>query len=214
MSLSSEHRTCLCTYLGVSLSFVMFVCTSCNLQRGVKAPAVTRRAGSKHRLQCAEGGKVPSLTHQISTAAVSVHSLQAFIEAVDWEKLQQVREDARLQEEQEHQEEAKEFHAEFGSDEEIYSQAKQAAAEYLSELGVEEEEEDQEEDEDEGDENEAAREPTEEEWDDAPGMLSVEAVLSAVYIRILTSLTTGQCQIQYPHSLYCFLPADCICQQS
>lgn len=142
-----------------------------------------------------------------------MHSLQAFIEAVDWEKLQQVREDARVQEEQEHQEEAKEFHAEFGSDEEIYSQAKKAAAEYLSELGVEDEEEEGAEEEDGEDEYEGAREPTEEEWDDAPGIPFVNTVLSAVYIRVSTSSTIRATQMQCYHSCYSFLLRDCIGQQ-
>ena len=100
-----------------------------------------------------------------------VHLLQEFVENIDLKELQQIREDARIQEEQELHQEAEEFHTEFGSEEEIYSKAKDAAAEYLADLGVEDEEEDDEEEDDEDEEPE--REPSEEEWDDTPGMSSL-----------------------------------------
>lgn len=100
-----------------------------------------------------------------------VHLLQEFVESIDLKELQQVREDARIQEEQELRQEAEEFHTEFGSEEEIYSKAREAASDYLAELGVEDEEEE---------DTEPDREPTEEEWDDAPGMVLLWKLYSAV----------------------------------
>ena len=89
-----------------------------------------------------------------------MHLLQEFVENIDLKELQKLREDASVQEEQETRQEAEEFHKEFGSEEEIYSEAQEAAAAYLAELGVEDEEEDE----------EPEREPTEEDWNDTPGM--------------------------------------------
>ena len=103
------------------------------------------------------------------TAAIPVHLLQEFIENIGLETLQTIREAARIQEEQELQQEAEEFHTEFGSDEEIYSKAQEAAAGYLAELGVEDEEED------EGEDEEPEREPTEEDWNDTPGVFCFES---------------------------------------
>ena len=94
--------------------------------------------------------------------------LQEFVENVNLQELLVHRDTEYIEEEEELQQEEEEFHTEFGSEEEIYDKAQEAAAGYLAELGVEEEEEDEDEDEDAESEIE---EITEEDWADTPGML-------------------------------------------
>lgn len=91
--------------------------------------------------------------------------MQDFIENTDLKDIQQLREAQRRQEELENETESRQFHATYGSDEAIYEKAREAAKDYLAELGVEDESDD----EDEGPEE--RKEMTDEDWDDAPGTL-------------------------------------------
>ncbi len=68
--------------------------------------------------------------------------LQEFVETADLEELQASRAAEREAMEKEKDEQEERFHAEHGSDEEIYANARQAAEDYLAEFGEEEEDED------------------------------------------------------------------------
>ena len=100
-------------------------------------------------------------------ATCCLGSSHDFVENTDLKEIQQQREAQRRQEALENATESRQFHAMHGSEEEIYQEAREAAAGYLAELGIEEEEEEEEESEEPNEE----KEMTEEEWADTPGML-------------------------------------------
>lgn len=93
-------------------------------------------------------------------------------------EIQQQREAERRQEALENDIDARQFHAMHGSDEEIYQEARKAAAGYLAEMGVEQDEEEEEEEgSEESEEPDEGKEMNEEEmtdeevWADTPGKL-------------------------------------------
>ena len=90
--------------------------------------------------------------------------LQVFVESVDLEELLAAREEERQEQDQVFTNHSDQFHAKFGSPETIYNQARQAASDYLAESGVEDLDEEEQ-------EAAVAEALSEEEVDDAPGML-------------------------------------------
>lgn len=103
----------------------------------------------------------------------SMLRMKDFVENTDLKEIQQQREAERRQETLENDIDSRQFYATYGSDEEIYQEAREAATGYLAEMGVEQDEEEEEEEEeseapDEGKETSEEEMTDEEIWADTP----------------------------------------------